>query len=223
MGRRGPDHLPRRLWSAEDDDLLRALMAEKLSRKEVAERLGRTEWAIGDRCRRLGLEFDKAVARQRAAVAMSKVYSDPSYKAKLSKAISRAWSPERRAAMREAALERRFWEEGHKTLREDPEARARQKARAAQAGREWGEKRMAWCPPKFREEYRFLTRRKNLTPIEARALLQPRIDAWLGSFEGQLWKVSTGQARVVPNAKVSNIPFSHAGGLMGSGLAGLSK
>lgn len=216
-GPRGPDKLPRRLWTAEDDERLRAMMAENMARKDIAAALDRTENAVQDRCTKFGLKFDQAASRARAAASMSKVYSDPAYKAKLRKAISKAWSPERKAWMAEQARERRFWEAGHAALAADPEARERQRSRAAKAGREYGEKRMSWCPPHLRDEYRKLTRSKNLTPAEARAYLNPKIEAFARTFEGQLWRLATGKARLVENVKVTRpatyVPTEYCGAM----------
>lgn len=76
----------------------------------------------------------------------------------------------------------------------------------------------SWLPEPFRDQYRHLIKSKNYRADEAKALLLPEIQRWLQSHEGQLWRVRTGQARVVENVKVSRAVSDHRS-LTGSGLA----
>lgn len=97
-----------------------------------------------------------------------------------------------------------------------PEVRERRRENGIKSA----ELRADRVPPPYRDEYRWLTQSKGLKAADARAALKPQINRWLQTFEGQLWRVSTGQARVVPKIPFSR-PVTAEGSLVGSGLAGL--
>lgn len=99
------------------------------------------------------------------------------------------------------AGERKLWLHGQQALAAGTEARARQKRAAARSARANAARRLAWCPPVLLPEYIALTR-KGLTAAEARAALQAEVAAFSLTFEGQMWKLTAGRARLVPNVKI---------------------
>lgn len=97
-----------------------------------------------------------------------------------------------------------------------PEANAK---RSQKAREQWA-RINSWLPDPFQQQYRHLIKSKNFRADEAKAMLLPEIQRWLLSHEGQLWRVRTGQARLVPNIKVSR-PVSADHSFAGSSLASL--
>jgi hypothetical protein len=83
------------------------------------------------------------------------------------------------------------------------------------AGRKCSESRLAHVPPPFRDDYRTMIR-KQVPKAEAMAMLRPRINAWMGTHEGRLWRVQQG-ASLAPNAKVSRpmgyVPTEYCGAM----------
>jgi hypothetical protein len=77
--------------------------------------------------------------------------------------------------------------------RRTPESRAKHSAGAHAM---W-ERRLRWCPPHLREEYRNLVWNKKFLSTEAKAMLQPEIDKFKRAHEGRLWLLKTGQAEIV--------------------------
>lgn len=86
-----------------------------------------------------------------------------------------------------------------------------------QAGRKQSETRLAHVPPPLRADYRLMIR-KSVPAAEALAMLRPAIDAWLRTFEGQLWRVRTGQVRVVDNVKI-NRPAAYVASPMAGSMS----
>lgn len=185
---RGPDCLPRRAWTAADNEQLRALMAEGLSRRAVAAGLKRTENAVRMQCRKLGLQFCEATARARASAAVALMWQSSSYRAKVSAGISAAWTADRRARQADAARGRRLWEFGQAELAAGSEARRRQQQAAAKAMRALRKDALAWCPLEYRQDYRMLQRVGGYRAAEARALIEQQIASDLERYAatGQL-------------------------------------
>lgn len=183
-----------------DDELatLLRMAREGCGLAEIGATLGRSKAAISIALRNRGLCIcPEAAARRRIEMNRAR---------KGERREGRPLSPEHRAriqawakimnsdpAIRADALAKM------RESRRTPESRAKSKAaREKQLADKFGD----W-PPQFREQYRFLTRKKNVPAPEARAMILPQIDAWMRTFEGQLWRVATGKARLVANVKIA--------------------
>jgi hypothetical protein len=201
----------RRLWTPEEDARLKLLVAGGATSREAALALGRTRPAVDKRRALLGLhtppEHLAANIQRGADLRRGRPHSHPGYRK----------TPASRA--KAAASMRAFWARADEATRERIAGKIRQQCadeeRQRARGRKSGEARLPWCPPSFRQEYRRLQKNKGMTAAEARAALLPEITRWLRTFEGQLWKVKTGRARVVPTVHLSRpiaTPFSLTGG-----------
>jgi len=179
---------PSRRWTDADNDRLRALVADGLSRREVAASLGRSENAVRMQCRKLGLSFCRLRARARIAAAMADVWQSLEYRAKVGEAVAATWTDERRAKQSQMSRERQLWKHGHAALAPDTEARARQKAAASAAMKEMRKDALAWCPLEYRDDYRFLQKAAGYRAAEARAIIKAQIatDIELYARTGQL-------------------------------------
>jgi hypothetical protein len=194
-------------FTPEEDALIRDYTAAGRSMADAAKALERREASVRSRRKLLGLKTtpEERLAIRQAAGAKKRGRKlrphRPECRARKSAVMVERWRGESGERARARLEERRA------ALLADPARRAAWAAAVKEA--KW-----AWCPEPFREDYRLL-RKKTIPATEARAIMQPRIDAWLRTFEGQLWKVKTGRARVVPALRLSRpvgTPFSLAGG-----------
>lgn len=184
-------------------DAIRAMLADGKAGVDVARHFGLKPDALYTGLRFHGLTIDPkaTLAAKRAGSEKSRLPAAIALRSKKQKA--RMADPAQREIVRQATLARH---------RADPELRQRMlersqtpealAARKAACQRVW-DARLAWCPPQFRVEYHRLIRSKRMTAREAKAALLPDIARWLVSFEGQLWRVGTGQARLVDNVKIN--------------------
>lgn len=206
--------MSRRFWTdaevAELDQLRKAGTPAKL----IAEQLGRTKGCIYNAARRFKLELvpdDVAEANRRAmnAPGVRKPRNSggpmhPDHARKIGESLRASAAHKAAGIVRAEKLRAHYADPAN-----------REKVRRAGRARWHGKPRAV--PPPFESEYRAL-QRHGASRSEAVAALQPRIDAWLRTFEGQLWRVRTGQARIVPNIKVSRV-VSADHSLTGSSLA----
>lgn len=193
----------RRPWTPEEDDILRRMAAEGRSGDEIAAELGRSSrTAVFVRAQRLGITFDVAAAKARRTAGMIAARRAGRYNL----------SPEGLARLQEQGrnLAKRLWADpdfrerkiAHiREMARSPEARERSRRFARQIGRKNSAARN--LPPIFHEEYRQMMRKSGASSAEVLARLKPRVDAWLSTFEGKLWRVRTGQARLVENVKLA--------------------
>jgi len=143
--------MPRR-WTAEDDAILLAMMAECRSRRDIAAALGRSESTITRRCQMLGVEFSRELSDANRRATMIARWQTPEYRADISAKASASWTDERRATMRARSL----------------------------AAKERGatfppkNKRLDWCPAEYRDDYHLLTRSK-MTAAEAREIIEAQM------------------------------------------------
>lgn len=171
---RGPDVLPRRAWTAEDNDLLRAMVTAKASRREVAAALGRSEGAVRIQSMKLGTRFCPEAARALAEASMAAVRADPRYRAKLGVSVSAAWTPERRARTSDRCTRLQLWRAGQAVLASDPDAAARRSAAARINMAAHRRDALAWCPPAWRDRY-VAASYKLRSAGEARAMIEAEI------------------------------------------------
>lgn len=73
---------------------------------------------------------------------------------------------------------------------DDPEVKAKWRAGRHAAGQRRSETVMAWCPPQYRDLYRYLKFSKKLLAAEAKAAVLAQIPP----FELRLWRVRNGAA-----------------------------
>jgi hypothetical protein len=213
MGKRlrWPDHI-------ED---IRAMLANGQTGAEVARHYGLKLTTCFSGLKRYGLEIDPAAtlaARTAAAKAMA---TRPDIRAKRARAMATiAATPEARERSRQTMFARMANDPGfHARMvaaSMTPDALATRKA-AIQAS--W-DSRLSWCPPNLRAEYHRLIRSKRMTKQQARAALHADISAFQQTFEGRMWKVATGRARIVEKHHFS-VPVSATGPLISSTMAGI--
>lgn len=203
MGR-GPDTQPRRSWTDADNDQLRRLMAEGLSRRDVAAAAGRSEGAIRIQCNKLDLKFCPIAAKRRAREAMVAIRQSPEYRAKLSAGVRAAFSDEHRATLSARCHRLRLWERGQAVLATDPEAAQRRADKARVNMAKHRRDVLAWCPEPYRDTYRgnaAEAKRVTLDQIAADAERQLQEEAarngWPASFVDLLRRVRSGEAKLV--------------------------
>ena len=195
---------PRR-WTAGDEDLLRRCIADRMSLKETAARLGRSTKAIQKRCQGLGLRFDRELAKQRAAEHARLRAGDPLWRANVAASQRNAWKRDaagggkRRADHRQAAVRMGLSAMGRAACAPGSENRDRQQKAASRTARATTQKTMAWLPPHMADAYAAL--RNKLGARAARAAMAADIAAFARTFDGQLWRLATGQARLVENVR----------------------
>ena len=204
--------MSRRFWTEEELQRLRSLVEAGEGYSTLAAALGRTNGSINRMIRKLGINIDPEAVKRR------RMESNQARKGE--KRQGKPCSPEHRERLRsycakmnsdpairaEAIEKMRQW-------KRSPEGRAKSReARERHLAKTFG----GW-PPQFREQYRFLTRQKGIPAIEARAMIEPQIAAFLQTFDGQLWRVQTGQARIVEVAPVASRHFDQS--LTGCSLA----
>jgi hypothetical protein len=82
-----------------------------------------------------------------------------------------------------------------------PESIAKKIARQAEGNRKLAERKIAWCPPEYREEYRRLVYRRRIPSTEARRIILGMARAAteaLSPFERQMRALQNG-ARIIAN------------------------
>jgi hypothetical protein len=82
-----------------------------------------------------------------------------------------------------------------------PESIAKKIARQAEGNRKLAERKIAWCPPEYREEYRRLVYRRRIPSTEARRIVLGMARAAteaLSPFERQMRALQNG-ARIIAN------------------------
>lgn len=187
---------PRVNWNKHEAEL-RALIAAGTPHAKIAERFGCSDRQVAQACVRRGIRMDPAHMNQNRAVSV-------------------------RAAMRRPEVRERKRQARLRTLAENPAELERLRANLiavrtpeiqALISRKQSERQLAHIPPPFRDRYRTLIKR-GIRAADALARLKPETDAWLRTFDGQLWRVRTGQARVVPNVKV-NRPLAYVPSALG--------
>ncbi len=196
-----------RRWREDEIEALRRAVSAGLSSRQISALLpGRSRHAVRSKMTELGLGLSPEQLRAAYLAALP-----ARGKVKRRKGIR----PSAETVAKRAETMRRIWQEM------PPERRAAWRANIATArkpitiGAAVREAKMGWCPPPFRAEYYRLTRTKCIPAGEAREMLMPMIADWLRSFEGQMWRVSKGKARVVEKA-----PTRPPQGYVASELAG---
>ena len=210
-------------WAPHIDEM-RAMLASGKTGADVARHFGLELSACYKGLKRYGLELDPEAtlkARTAACVTMATRPDIRAKRARIQKA--KMADPVRREKYRQIMLARHAADPTLKLRMVEASRAPDTNAKRSRKARERWAKVQSWLPEPFRQQYRHLIKSKNFRAAEARAMLEPEIKRWLASFEGQMWKLSTGQARLVPNVKVSAVPSAYAGSLTGSGLAGISK
>lgn len=217
--------VPRR-GSRIDWEACRPIVAELLGQgalaPEIGALLGCSRGAVLSGVARLGLAFDPEAVRARRVKTCREIMNRPDRSARRSRAAKeRMGTPEMRqkmtVVMRERVNSPEFRERQARYMAENREEFRRRVSDGAK--RRW-DKVLGWCPPQFRARYNHLIRSKKMLASEAKAALMPEILVWQRSFEGQLWRLSTGQARLVPNMKLCR-PVAGDHSLTGSSLAAL--
>jgi hypothetical protein len=145
------------------------------------------------RCRRCAASI---IARspehiaKRSASYTRRLLTDPAFRAKKAREIH----ARNMAARRDPEKAARLLAVIHKNREglATPQAKAKWLAGRAAAGRKRHETVMAWCPPEYRAEYRFLRLTKKLLAREAKAVIL----AQLTPFERQMQAVRMG-ARLI--------------------------
>jgi len=181
---------------------IRAMLADGRTGADIARHFGLSRDTTYNGLKRYGLIIDRAATleAQRRGAAWTKAPHVREQRRRVQQALMA--DPARRERCRQAMLAR---------MQEDPDMHRRligkSMTAAALAARKKGCKRrwdarLSWCPPPFRAEYDRLIRKKGLRAAEAKAALAVDIARWLGSFEGQLWRVATGQARLVGKVRI---------------------
>lgn len=210
MMRRGPDAQQRRPWDDAANDQLRALMAEGLSRREVAAAAGRSESSVRIQCHKLGLKFCPIAAKRRARETMEAVRQSPEYRAKLAAGVRAAFTDEHRATLSARCHRLRLWERGQAVLATDPEAAERRAVKARENMRQHRRDALAWCPEAYRATYRANAsklrnaaeaKRVTLDLIGAAAERELQEEAarngWPAAFVDLLRRVRSGQAKII--------------------------
>ncbi len=185
---------------------------------DIARRFGIELSATYNGLKRYGLSIDPEATLKARTASCVVMATRPDIRAKRARHQKRLMNdPERREKYRQIMLARHKADptliqravEGSRA----PEVNAR---RSKSARKRWAEKR-PWLPEPFCGEYRRLLRSKNMRAEEAKAALLPEITKWLASFEGQMWRVQTGKARIVEVAPIPRAQFDHS--LTGCSLA----
>jgi len=169
-------------WQARRDEIERAL-ADGASAGDIAKLVGTD---VSNACaglKRIGLVVPKENRRAAQKRAGGHRPSDE-VRAKMRASAQERWArmtPEERSNVHDAAHSRSSVEKRKRTLRRRYEASLR------------------WLPPAFRDDYDNMLR-KYVKVAEARSMLEPLIRRWAReTFEGQMWLVETGKARLAPN------------------------
>jgi hypothetical protein len=162
---------------------------------------GRDEARICSDCG-TGISHQSKFGRCRTCAIRHK-FRDPAYRAKMAEANRRRFdNPVYRAASarRIHAANRAAWRHPEKSKRMlaalaesskglwQPDVRARWLAGRPEAGRKRHETVMAWCPPAYRDEYRFLCRSKKVKAAEAKRIILAK----LSPFERQMHALQNG-------------------------------
>jgi len=204
---------PRRLWTEHEHCELRRMVAAGDGLVAIAKALGRTRHAIGRKLWGLQLLIDPASAAERRVTANRARLGERRGGWKLSAETKAKMLAQRLACVFDPVAQEARLAKMRETCR-TPECRAR----ASISMTAIVAKRLQWCPAPFLPDYHAL-RSKGFSAAERRAMLEPAIAKWLHTFEGRMWKVSVGRARLVPNYKVS-LPISCDGPLISCTLAG---
>lgn len=136
------------------------------------------------------LNSDPEVHARRVGGIRKKWRTDPEYKARKVRAIHERHmrarqNPEVAARLNQNILNARY-------RLSEPEVIERYRAGVKRAGAERSRKAIAWCPPKYRDEYRSLTRSRQMKAPEAKAAILAKAAAEMTPFERQLEKVRNG-------------------------------
>jgi hypothetical protein len=204
-------------WTQAETDLAVTMRRAGHEVPAIACRVGRSNTAVGQKLFRLGVRLTEAQQAKIKADNLQRVRSQPGHKQRRSEALRRAYSDERRQLARQTALAHRIWEKGSAAQSIENKRRAADQGRAA-----WCRKRTGWCPAHLRPHYDQLTNggSDRYSAAEAKRII---LDEWLhqlrralnqiaaitkpmaeeqarqhNSFEAQLERVRSGQARVVP-------------------------
>lgn len=205
-------------WAPHIDEI-RAMLASGKTGADVARHFGIELSACYNGLKRYGLSLDPEATLKARTAACVTMATRPDIRAKRSR-IQKAKmaEPERREKYRQIMLARHAADPTLKVRMVEGSRTPDTNAKRSRKARERWARINNWLPEPFRDQYRHLIKSKNLRAAEARAMLEPEIKRWLASFEGQMWKLSTGQARLVPNIKVSRaVSADHS--LTGSSLA----
>ena len=183
-----------------------AMLAEGATGAEIARRYGLTLTTTFSGLKRHGLRIDPDSTRAARARQCHKMNADPALSRRRSATQRRIMAQPDRAEAARLHM-RRLHEQPGFTARAVAAATTLEvnKRRSVSRKAAW-ERTMAWCPPQFRAEYDRLVYSKGLTSKEARAALEKPISAFAQTFEGRMWKLSTGKARLVPNVKFGRGP-----------------
>jgi hypothetical protein len=182
-------------WSQDDFDLLKSMCAKGYSRERMAKMLCRSTPSVVGKMAREGLTLPvEAVNRNKAESSQQRQTNPVRDKARREK-IRASFTPERLEQCRASAQ------------RLNSEHPAGSRIRRV-VGDKLVARSMAWCPDQYRDEYRILRRKWNVTAAEARR----RILAKLSPFERQMLAIQQGRGIVSRPNLSKTYDYTLAGG-----------
>lgn len=198
----------RKFWTAEEEQQLREMRAAGTSQADIGKALGRSAESVANRCQRLGIHNREAMLVN-FKKGVRRVHNDPIKGRAIRQKISRSWTPERRE---QKAAELRALNAQRTYAPPSPEALAK-----VHAGlKAYHERRLAWCPREYREEYRHMVWIKRIPAAEARKHIEASIaadKARKSPFERQMEALKNGAKLIEkPVLKQKDYDFSLHGG-----------
>lgn len=150
------------------------------------------------------MNSDPETRRRRGETVKRKCQSDPLYRARKASVVL----ANKNAGMSDPAKRANMMASWRRNLAKafTPEAIARKLANQPEGNRKLSERRMAWCPPEYRELYHFLVGPKKLRMAEAKELIAEEISrdlAKLSPFERQDRALANGGTLVANDQKPS--------------------
>lgn len=170
---RSAETMPRRPWTAYEDDMLRSMKTASASGKEIADVLGRTPVAVKQRAFKIGADMcDRDVHRERAKQGLAASKLTPEYKAAHSAGLTAAWAsnPGRREQAAALAKARDLQGSSRRAISACPVKQERQRERGRKLAASRGVAAWSWCPAYLAEAYRGLKLR-GFPPTEAKRIV----------------------------------------------------
>lgn len=189
-----------RRWTNDETNELRDLIGAGLTQREIGRKLGRTEQAIANRCKKVGIHNPEA-AKLNAVDGQRRVMRDPFRDHARRRKISASWTPERR---------KRQSEIGRVTFRKNglPEKTSEGKERSRQGVKAWHKRRFAWLPDQYREEYRRLVHRRKIKAAQAKEMILARMADEMTLFDRQMHALKNG-ARLIEKPVMPRKSYDH--------------
>lgn len=149
------------------------------------------------------------MAARKAAI--QRKFQDPAHREKMRKAMLRTVAKMNEDPAYRARLVERGKHLAATALR-SPQSLAKIASLRAENGRKRSETVMAWCPPKYRDEYRFLTVSKRMKAADARQLILDKMAAEMTPFERAMDRIRQGAGIVtVRPIRKADHPFTLGG------------